>query len=108
MESRVGEPAVPFDDRFTDRFGKEDASTMASKADLTLAERMEVHINTLYCSDAEGRLRMINEAEVRPAPLFYMGRTLQGNFWRFRHDLPAAAVEELDRLCRTEPVATEL
>ncbi|HXF64428.1 MAG TPA: GNAT family N-acetyltransferase, partial [Caldilineaceae bacterium] len=43
-----------------------------------------------------------------PAPRFYMGRTRAGNLWRFRHDLPAATMDALDRLCRAEPVTADL
>ena len=81
---------------------------VTSIANLPLAQLMEVHIHTLYCSDSEGRLRAVNEIGKPPAPLFYLGRTLQGNFWRVRHDLPAALVEELEKLLRAEPVATNL
>jgi RimJ/RimL family protein N-acetyltransferase len=37
-----------------------------------------------------------------------MGRTLQGNVWRFRHDLPDTLVHDLEQLCRAEPVAVNL
>ncbi|HEX6292901.1 MAG TPA: GNAT family N-acetyltransferase [Herpetosiphonaceae bacterium] len=37
-----------------------------------------------------------------------MGRTLEGNIWRFRHDLPVDLVRELEQLCRSEPVAANL
>ena len=32
---------------------------------------------------------------------------MQGNRWRFSHDL-ADSIDEVDRLCRAEPVATDL
>jgi hypothetical protein len=71
---------------------------------------MEIQIPTLFVCDADGRLRYIyepgyEEAELDPAPRFFMGRTRQGNVWRFRHDLPDALVRDLEALCRTEPVA---
>src|SRR4051812_34768056 len=81
---------------------------MGSATDLTLSELAELHINTLYRTDVNGRLLTTNESEERPAPFFYMVRTLEGNVWRFRYDVPAAAAEELDRLCRAEPPATKL
>ncbi len=37
-----------------------------------------------------------------------MGRTEQGNAWRFRDDLSATTVEKLDRLCQAEPVTSDL
>lgn len=69
---------------------------------------MKLHIQTLYRCDPDGRLRYVNEVGDPVAPRFYMGRTHRGNRWRFRHDLPADVVEELDRLCCTEPVTTDL
>lgn len=71
-------------------------------------ELMELHIQTLFSCDAAGRLRAVNEFGEPPAPLFYMGRTREGNLWRFRDDLPAAVVAEVDRLCRAEPIAIDL
>src|SRR5262245_18759926 len=37
-----------------------------------------------------------------------MGRTLQGNVWRFRHDLPEALLHDIERWCRAEPIAVNL
>lgn len=37
-----------------------------------------------------------------------MGRTPAGNRWRFRHDLPAAVVQQLEPLCRAEPSDADL
>jgi hypothetical protein len=72
-----------------------------------------IQISTLFVCDADGRLRYIREpgyaeSELDPAPRFFMGRTLQGNRWRFRHDLPDALVRDLEELCRTEPIAVNL
>jgi hypothetical protein len=69
---------------------------------------MARHIDTLYCRDAEGRLRSINELGYPPAPRFFMGRALAGNTWCFRYDLPADVCAKLDRICRQEPPATDL
>jgi hypothetical protein len=74
---------------------------------------IDIQIPTLFVCDAEGRLRYIRElgyeeSELDLAPRFFMGRTLQGNIWRFRHDLPAALVHDLEQLCRTEPTAIDL
>lgn len=69
---------------------------------------MALNINTLFLCDAAGRLRHVNDVDDPPVPRFFMGRTLHGNFWRFRHDLPAEVVEALDRLCRAEPVVAAL
>lgn len=71
-------------------------------------EWMEIHINTLFQCDSDGRLRCVNEPGNPPAPRFYMGRTNKGNSWRFRYDLPADLVAQLERLCQSEPVAADL
>lgn len=68
---------------------------------------LDLHINTLYRCDADGRLRWVNEAGDPPPPRFYMLRGREGNRWRFRHDLPNDVVAELDALCRMEPSVRE-
>lgn len=70
-------------------------------------EWMEIHINTLFQCDAAGRLRCVNEPGNPPAPRFYMGRTSEGNCWRFRYDLPAEMVAQLELLCQSEPVTAD-
>ena len=74
----------------------------------TERDLMALQINTLFHSDTAGRLRWVNEPGDPPAPRFFLGRTLHGNLWRFRDDLPATLVAELESLCRTEPIATDL
>jgi hypothetical protein len=74
---------------------------------------MEIQASALFTSDSDGQLRAIREpgyaeAELDPAPRFFMGRTLHGNLWRFRHDLPDDLVRDLEQLCRAEPIATSL
>lgn len=75
-------------------------------------EWMEIHINTLFQCDPDGRLRCVNEPlpeGSRPtAPRFYMGRTNAGNSWCFRYDLPADLVAQLEALCQSEPVTADL
>jgi hypothetical protein len=73
-----------------------------------MLEQMELHINTPFCYDAEGRMRTVNEPEQPPAPGFYMVRTPAGNHWRFRYDLPAETIQQLDRLCQAEPHRADL
>jgi RimJ/RimL family protein N-acetyltransferase len=69
-------------------------------------------IEALYRVDSAGRLLAVNEpgpeAEQPPAPRFFLGRTTQGNLWRFRHDLPADLTAALDERCRQEPVTADL
>jgi hypothetical protein len=83
---------------------------MNPRSDLHL---IDIQISTLFVCDADGRLRYIREpgyqeSELDPAPRFFMGRTLQGNVWRFRHDLPDALVCDVEPWCHTEPIALKL
>jgi mycothiol synthase len=70
---------------------------------------LELQFETLHVSNDLRRLRLIrevgyDESELDTAPRFAMGRTEQGNIWRFRHDLPTDLMLELDGLCRAQPV----
>lgn len=74
---------------------------------------IELQASALFIADDDGRLRYIAEpgyaeADLDPAPRFFMGRTREGNVWRFRHDLPVELVRSLDQLCRAEPAAVNL
>ena len=65
----------------------------------------DLHIDTLYICDADGRLRAVREPGAPDAPpRFTMVRAPGGNSWRFRHDVPAALIAVLDPLCHAEPV----
>jgi len=69
---------------------------------------MKIHASTLFGSDADGRLRYVREpGDPHAPPRFFMGRTPQGNVWHFRHDLPDELIRDLERLCRSEPVAVD-
>lgn len=70
-------------------------------------EWMAIHIDTLFQCDPDGRLHCINEPGNPPAPRFYMGRTAEGNSWRFRYDLPVELGAQLETLCQSEPVTTD-
>lgn len=70
---------------------------------------MELQTSALFVSDPDGRLRFIREpgyeeAELDPAPRFFMGRIPWGNVWRLRHDLPGGLARDLEELCRAEPL----
>jgi len=69
---------------------------------------MEIHAETLFSHDDNGRLRCINEPAGAPAPRFFLGRTKAGNIWRFRYDLPADVIRRLDEVCASEPVVADL
>ncbi len=80
---------------------------MTLTPDSNLNVLLDLHINTLYRRDADGRLRWVNEAGDPPPPRFYMLRSQAGNRWCFRHDLPRELVTELDALCHKEPSVRE-
>jgi RimJ/RimL family protein N-acetyltransferase len=69
---------------------------------------MEWQAATLFRYDARGRLRATNEQGDPPAPRVFVGRTAEGNLWRFRHDLPDTLVRDLDRMLASEPTVTDL
>lgn len=70
-------------------------------------ELMQLHVQVLYRHDEQSRLIAINDWQGGIAPRFFLGRTNQGNVWRFRHDLPQSICQELTALCQTEPAAGE-
>lgn len=70
---------------------------------------MRIHVATLFSWDPDGRLRYVRDPGGPYAPpRFFMGRTLQGNVWLFRHDLPDELLRELGVLCGSEPTAVDL
>ena len=71
-------------------------------------ELMEMHVAALFTHDATGRMVSVNEPNGKPAPRFFLGRTPDGNVWRFRHDLGVAVIRELEDVCRHERATDEL
>ncbi|CAN5325446.1 N/A [soil metagenome] len=69
---------------------------------------METHVALLFRHDASGRMVTVNQSGGPPAPRVFVGRTLDGNIYRFRHDLPASLASELEAILATEPVADDL
>jgi hypothetical protein len=69
---------------------------------------MEMHLAALFTHDATGRMVSVNEPNEKPAPRFFLGRTSDGNVWRFRHDLGADVIRELEEVCRNERTTDEL
>lgn len=65
---------------------------------------MQMRVNALFTHDTAGRMRHVNDTAAAPAPRFFLGRTSQGHIWRFRHDLPALLVSELEKHCQAEPI----
>lgn len=76
-----------------------------SATDLAL---MELHVEAGFRYTPEGRLLETREVDPARAPRFYLGRTRGGNLWRFRDDLPASLVRDLDALAAAEPVLPDL
>lgn len=72
---------------------------LSANSDLQL---LEIHINTLFLADSDGRLWSNNEPDTPPAPRFFMGRTSNDNLWRIRYDLPDELLLDLNHLCRSE------
>ncbi len=69
---------------------------------------MAIHVQALFIHDTNSRLLLVNEPDGGgPAPRLYLGRTRTGNLWRFRADLPASLIEELEALCVDEPAPAE-
>jgi len=70
---------------------------------------MAIHVQALFIHDADSRLLVVNEpGGGGPAPRLFLGRTRTGNLWRFRADLPASLIEELEALCADEPAGAEI
>ncbi len=50
-------------------------------------ELMQVHLEALFTHDTAGDLVCVNEPEGPLAPRFFIGHTVEGPIWRFRHDV---------------------
>lgn len=72
---------------------------------LTDLELMNIHARALFTHNAESRILFVNEPSgaVIPAPRLFLGRTREGNVWRFRADIPEKLCRELGALCADEP-----
>ena len=70
---------------------------------------MDVHVRALFTHDARSRIVCVNEpgGGGGAAPRLFVGRTREGNVWRFRADLPENLIEELEALCASEPAGAE-
>jgi len=67
---------------------------------------MRMHVEALYGHGDRSRVESINDWRGGIAPRFYLGRTNEGNLWRFRSDLQDEVCEELEGLCNDEPSIT--
>lgn len=75
---------------------------------MTDQELMRVHVETLFTHGPDGRMLRVNEPNGKDAPRFFLGRTIHGNDWRFRHDIDDDLRRELESLCRAAPATGEL
>lgn len=65
---------------------------------------MGQHVRALFTHDDDMRLLGANEPNGSSAPRIFLGRTSEGNVWRFRSDLPTLLIDRLAALCIDEPV----
>ena len=68
---------------------------------------MDLQIETLFRTNAEGRLRAGYEAD-KPLPLFFLGRTPAGHRWLFGSGLPDDTRRALEGLFAEEPARPDL
>ena len=68
---------------------------------------MRIHVEALFTHNEGLRIESVNQPNGGVAPRFFLGRTIAGNLWRFRTDLPGDLVKELKKLCNGEPEMTE-
>lgn len=70
---------------------------------------METHVRALFTHDERARLLCVNEpgGGGAPAPRLFLGRTRDGNVWRFRSDVHGALAAQLEALCADEPAHVE-
>jgi len=71
-------------------------------------ELMELHVAALFKHDARGRIVSSNEYDPDSAPRLYLGRTVEGNLWRFHADLSGDLAQRLDEILRQEPIVSDL
>ncbi len=75
---------------------------------LSNLELLRLQADALFTHDPGGRIRWTNEPGETPAPRFFLGRTREGNLWRFRYDVPPDVVHGLESLLAAEPVTDDL
>lgn len=71
-------------------------------------ELIEQQAETLFLQNETKRLLYVNEPDKPEAPRFFLGRTKQGNIYRFRHDVPETVVNQLEELAASEPIPEAL
>jgi RimJ/RimL family protein N-acetyltransferase len=69
---------------------------------------MDLQLSVLFRCDARGRIEAVTAPGAIPQPRVFLGRTLEGNLWRVRADLPADLAREAEAILASEPVAARL
>ena len=69
---------------------------------------LELHIRSLFVHDDRGRIVTRNALDGGRAPRLFLGRTPDGNRWRFRDDVADAVAVQLEALCQDEPAPADL
>ena len=89
--------------------GEHNGYDTVTKYMLTDLELIGIHVRALYTHDADGRILFVNEPDNKtiPAARLFLGRTREGNVWRFRADLPDELCEQLNEFCADEPPFSE-
>ena len=67
-----------------------------------------MHVEALFTHNESLRIESVNQPGDGVAPRFFLGRTIAGNLWRFRSDLPGDLALELKNLCHGEPEMNEI
>lgn len=68
----------------------------------------ELHLNTLFVLNDEGRITSTREPGGSRGPLFSLVRNMDSCAWAVRADIPQDLTRELDNLARQEPAVVDL
>ena len=68
----------------------------------------DLHLQTSFLFDSDGRIAATREPEPGPGPLFSLIRGPSSRAWAVRADVPREIADELDGLAREEPPASDL
>ena len=75
---------------------------------LTDHELLQLQVEALFTHDAAGRIVSKNKPVYAPAPRLFLGRSLAGNLWRYRDDVPADLIIVLEPLLARDPTLERL
>jgi len=69
---------------------------------------LHLQVDALSTHDTAGRIVSKNMPVYAPAPRLFIGRSLGGNLWRYRDDVPGDLIATLEPLLSREPVLDHL